>query len=323
MLIFEASASDELTRKVLDKLRVYAPILEYLQFFQEPGAGTTKRYKDNIDGTFDNRAIGNPFTIQELGPKYGTFALKVIGKTIRLDTAFEEQGGDVPSEFEIELMNWAENAGRNLLSKLINDDSTATAGDPPVSLNQFDGLRTLIDNLVTGGDDSRVVSSGTNGLLVPGGTGATDRKAQDKFVELLDELIDSVDGGADCLMMDRRMLRRLSTVAKDQCEMKLNEFGAMIGDFNGTPIVPTSRNYDGSRIIPFTETVGNSTDCTSIYAFRSSEKANLTAMTTKSGFKVYPMQKVGNFLEVMPQLQMDMQPLADRCVARLEGIRID
>jgi hypothetical protein len=314
MLLFQASAGDATTSMVLNELRKYCPMLEYLHFFRENGSGATERYGDDVDGTFANRAVGSAFGTQDLVPGYGTFALKIIGKTVRLDVAYEERGGDVPSEFQVKLRNWAMNGGRNLLSRLVNDSSATS--------NQFNGLRRIIADLVAAGDSSRVLSPWTNGLQVVLGNDNASRIAQQKFVEAIDLLVESVDGGADCILMDAQLLTRLSSVARDHCSISLNEWGAKVGEYNGIPIVPTSRNFDGSRIIPFTETVGSSTDCTSVFAFKSSEKADLTCMTTPVGFKVYPMQKNGNFYEVMTQLQMDMAPLAKRCVAQLKGVRL-
>jgi hypothetical protein len=314
MLIYQASAGDAVTAMTLNELRKFCPMLEHLHFFKEDGSGAVERLGDDINGTITNRAVGSPFTTDDVAPDYGNFALKILGKTIRLDVAYEERGGDVASEFELKLRNWAQNAGRNLQYKLINDTS-ATA-------NQFNGLRKIIADLVTGGDSTRVITAATNGHQVVLGNDNAAKTAQQKFIEFIDMLIDAIDGDAGCLMMDNQLLTRLSSVARDQCIISLNEWGAKVGSYNGVPIVPTSRAYDGSRILPFTETVGTATDCTSVFAFKSSEKADLTCMTTRSGFKVYPIQKVGNFYEVMPQLQMDMAALSKRCVAQLKGIRI-
>lgn len=323
MLLYQASAGDPVTNMVLGELRKYAPILEYLHFFKAPGAGTRERQGDNIDGTLATRALGAAFTETAFTPGYGDFALKILGKTLKLDVAFEERGGDVPSEFQLKLKNWAMNAGRILMYYMIDGDSDADdGGDPAVNLEQFDGLRKIIADLVTAGDSTRVVSLGSAGLQVLLGNDNAARKSQQQFLEGLENLIEMVDGGADCLMMDGLLLNRISAVARDQCVISVNEFGAKVADYQGVKIVPTSRKFDGSRIIPYSETVGASTDCTSVFAFKSNEKADLTAMTTTAGLKVYPIQKVGSFYEHMVQLQMDMQPLSKRCVAKLAGVRL-
>lgn len=316
MLLYQASAGDAVTSMVLNELRKWAPFLEFLHFFKADGSGATERYGDDIDGTFATRSIGEDFDSQAVAPEYGTFALKILGKNVKIDIAYEERGGDVPSEFQIKLKNWAMNAGRNLMYYLIDGNSATNS-------EQFNGLRKIIALLVAGGVDDRIISpAGGNGIAIPLGNDNTARKAQQQFLELLDNLIESVDGGANCLMMDGLLLNRINAVAKEMCTITLNQWGATVGDYKGIPIVPTSRKHDGSRIIPWTETVGTSTDCTSVFAFNSQEKANLTAMTTRTGLKVYPMEKVGNFYQHMVQLQMDMAALSKRCAAKLEGVRL-
>lgn len=320
MYLRQASASDELSAMVLNQLYKYAPVFNYLHFFSAPGAGTTERYGDDIDGTFDNRPIGEDFASQTLAPNYGTFALKIMGKNIKLDTAYEERGGDVPSEFKLKLSNWGENAGRDFMNKVINDDSDDDdGGDPAVSEYHFDGLKAIIADQVSAGDTSRIVSAGTNGLALVLGNDNTARTAAQKAIEKIEELIASIDGSPDCLIMDHTLLSRLRSMDKERFSVVTNADGTRTGAFDGLPIIPASRKYNGDRIIPYDETVGTATTCTSVYAFKSAEKAHLSAMTTTKGFNISPMQKVGNFYQVTPQLQLDIQPLAKRCVARLKG----
>ena len=316
MLLFQASAGDSVTSMVLNEMRKHAPILEHLQYFKAPGSGASEvRYGDNINGTLGTRSIDEDFGVEKVAPTYGQFALKILGRNVRIDTAYEERGGDVPSEFQVKLRNWAENAGRSLMGYLLNGDASTNA-------EEFNGLRTIIADLVTAGDDTRVITPATNGMILPLGNDNSARSAQQKFFEQLDKLIEAVDGGANCLLMDGWLLNRISAVAKEQCVISLNEYDARVDTYNGIPIVPTGRKYDGTRIIPHTETVGTSTDCTSVFAIRSAEKAHLTAMTTQVGLKVYPMQKVSNYYEHSVQFQMDMAALSQRCVAQLEGIRL-
>lgn len=315
MHLYQASAGDEVTSMVMTELRKFAPFLEYLHFFKEDGSGATERKGDDIDGQLATRVIGDDFTAKTVAPSYGTFALKILGRNVRIDIAYEERGGDVPSEFKVKLKNWSFNAGRSMSYFLIDGDSTTDA-------TQFNGLRKIISLLDAAGVSDRIISPWTNGLEVPLGNASTERKAQQQFIEALEELVGAVEGGADFLMMDYTLLTRLSSVARDMCTISLNEFGARVGDFQGVPIVPTYKKYDGSRIIPYDETVGTSTDCTSVFAAKSAEKAHLTAMTTKTGLKVYPMEKIGNFYQHMVQLQMDMAALSNRCVAQLKGPRL-
>lgn len=317
MLLQQASAGDELTTMVVNGLRKYAPVLEFLHFFKDSGGSARERKGDDIDGTIATRSIGEDFAAQTVAPVYGDFALKLYGKNVKLDVAYEERGGDVPSEMKLKLENWSENAGRSLMKHILN-------GDPAVDAEQTTGIKKHIANLYDDGDGdtTRIVGLGTNGLQVTLGNSDTAKKSHQNFVEGLGKLIGEVEGGADCLLMDFTLLQRLSTIAADQCQITMNQFGVLIGNFRGVPVVPTWREFDGTLLIPYNETVGTSTDCTSVYAFKSGEKKHLTAMTTKVGCKVYPMEKVANFYQHHISFQMDLGMLSNRCVAKLEGIRL-
>ncbi len=314
MFLYQISGGDKPTQDVISAIRKYAPILNYLHFFAQDGSSAHERFTDNIDGTFDTRSTATSFDTEEFTPVWGDFILKAYGKTVKLDTLVEEQGFAVASEMAIKLLSWAENAGRSLQSRFM-DDSTA------VNAEQTNGLKKLVA-LATVSDATRTLNAGgDNGLQVLTGNDNTARKSQQALVEQIKNLIANV-GGANCMLMDFALLSRLSTVASDICDITLNEFGVQIGNFLGVPIVPLWNKFDGTPIMPWTETVGTSTDCNSVYAFRSGEKAHLTAMTTKAGLKVYPMQLVTDKYQHLVQFQMGLGTLSSQCIGRLKGIRL-
>jgi len=314
MLLYQISGGDKPTQDVVTQLRKYCPILGYLHFFAQDGSSAHERFADNIDGTFDTRSTATSFDSQTLTPVWGDFVLKAYGKTVSLDTLIEEQGFTVASEMAIKLLSWAENAGRSLQARLLDDNTTNNA-------EQTNGLKRLVA-LATATDATRTLTAGgENGLQVLTGNDNTARKSQQALVENLKNLVANV-GGANCLLMDFALLSRLSTVASDICQIKMSEFGTQIGEFVGVPVVPLWNKFDGSPIMPWTETVGTSADCGSVYAFRSDTKAHLTAMTTKVGLKVYPMQLVTDKYQHLIQFQMGLGTLSSQCIGRLAGIRL-
>ena len=315
MFLYQISGSDKPTLDVVTQLRKFCPILDYLHFFPQDGSSAHERYSDNIDGTFDTRSTATTFDQEEFSPVWGDFVLKGYGKIVKLDTLIEEQGFNVASEMALKLMSWAENAGRSLQSRFMDDDTSVNA-------EQTNGLKKLV-SLATASDSTRTVTfGGDNGGQVLTGNDNAARKSQQGFIEALKVLVANV-GGANCLLMDFNMLARLSTIASDICIVTLNEFGAQIGSFMGVPVVPLWHKFDGTPILPFTETVGTSSDCGSVYAFRSGQKAHLTAMTTKVGLKVYPMQQVSEKYQHLIQFQMGLGTLSKQCIGRLKGVRLN
>jgi hypothetical protein len=313
MLLHEISGSDEVTRLVMDEVRRNAPLLDQIQFFTEPGGAANKRKDAAINTAAEFRALGSDFNKTEGAPAYAAYALKVFGKTLKVDRAYEERGSDIPSEFKRQLKAFARTLGKNMQYYLL-------LGDVAVSALQFNGMKKTIAGLAA---SQTIADMGVNGLQVVTGSDNAARVAQQKFVESLNNLISAVDGGASCLVMNSKVWSRLSTIARDSVSTTTNEFGRKIFVYNDTPIVHAGYAYDGSDILPQTETRGTSTDCSSVYALRSEEDAFWSLMTTKSGLKVYPMMQVGNFYEQTVELQCDSgEPLNARALAVMPGVRL-
>lgn len=106
-------------------------------------------------------------------------------------------------------------------------------------------------------------------------------------LDKLDELIDTVLGGKpDLLLMSRRsrrILNKLARTAGSFLETDRDEFGQMLQFYDAIPI-------GVSDYISDTQTVGSSTDCSTIYAFQTGEGA-LVGLTAPGGLRV---ERVGS-----------------------------
>ncbi len=312
-LIYDVSASDELAKLVLDNVRKTAPILDYVHFFYQPGGSALIRSDADVNANALFRTISADFASKtEAAPSYATFALTILGKTLRLDRAYEERGGDVPSEMKRQLASFGQTLGRNLSNYIVNGDATQTPA-------QFNGLKKIVAAL---GASQTLTATGTNGLQVLTGVSDTAVSSQQKFVEALQVLVGSVVNGAQLLVMNSGVWGRLTTVAAAQCNTVTDQFGRRIMSFAGVPVIHAGFNYDGTEVLAQNETKGTSTDCTSVYAFRSDEQAYFSLMTTRNGMKVYDMVMNGNFYELTIELQADSQVLNNRSIAVLPGVRL-
>jgi hypothetical protein len=311
--MYDVSAKDELSKLVLDNMRKTAPLFEYVHFFYQPGGSALIRSDADVNSNALFRTVAADFASKaDAVPSYASFALKILGKTMRLDRAYEERGGDVPSEMKRELGAFGQTLGRNLSNYIINGDATQTP-------SQFNGLKKTVAALAA---SQTLTATGVNGLQVLTGVSDTAVSSQQKLVEALQVLIGSVANGAQLLVMNSSVWGRLSTVAAALCNTEIDKFGHRIMSFAGVPVVHAGYNYDGSEVLPQTETKGTSTDCTSVYALRSDEQAYFSLMTTKNGLKVYDMVMNGNFYETTVELQADSQVLNARSIAVLPGVRL-
>jgi hypothetical protein len=313
MFLQQISAGDEVTRMVVEEVRKNAPLLAFLHFFVEPGGAASLRKDADINTAAAFRAIGSDYATNDVAPAYAAFALKVFGKTLRVDRAYEERASDIPSEFARQLRAFARTLGKNLQTYLITGDHTSSA-------LQFDGMKKAIAGLAAAQSLSNMGAAGMQ--IITGNTDAA-KKSHQALVEALNDLIAAVDGGASCLIMNAKVWSRLSTIARDNVSTTVDEFGRQVFQFNGVPIIHAGYKYDGSDNLPLSETLTTSSDCTTIYALRSEEAAYWSLMTTRSGLKVYDMKLVGNFYEQTVELQADSgEPFNARSLACLPGVRL-
>lgn len=313
MLIYEISRSDELTKVVLDQVRLSAPLLNYIHFFSRAG-GSAKIPKDaNVNTQAQFRLLGTDFTAPVVAaPVMADYALTALGRPLRVDRGFEEQGGSVELEFARQLKSFGLTLGRNINEFLITGDST-------LSPKQFNGLKKTVAGLAA---SQTLTNMGINGMQILAGNSDAAVSSQQKFVEALNQLINSVEYGAQVIVMNSQLLARLTTIAAALCKTTIDQFGRSITTFNGVPVIPAGYKYDGSEVIPQTETKGTSADCSSVYAFRSGEEEHFSMMTTQNGLVVYPMTMVGNFYEQVVELQTDSAALNARSIAVLPGCRL-
>jgi hypothetical protein len=320
MRLNQISGSDELSRMVVSEVMRYAPVLNYLHFFTKSGIATIERKAADSTEEFQVRAFNSEFASKVTAAvEYATLALKIYGRDLRVDIAYEETGSDIPSEFKRQLLRFGRALGGSFNDILINSNATGT-----IDQTRIVGLKRQVDEIMTSVPTQDKIFGGANGNAVPAGNSDSAKKAQQEFVEALLELTTRIDGGADCILMNGRLLARLTTIAKELCDTQLNEFGVPITFFNRIPVIDAGYNQSGGEVLPFTETVGTSTNAnTSVYAFKSGEASDVTLFTSQNGLKVYPMARHGNsFYETRVEFLFDLAVLNPRSVARLRGIRL-
>ena len=325
MLFHEiSSGGGDAQQECVEIIRKEAPLLDHIHFFVEPGGSATMSKDGEIQSQAGFRALNADYSGKDQGnPDFAAFALKIFGKTLTVDRALGKRlglrgGSDtalaVGSELGRQRRRFARNLGRNL-NEFFLDGSSA------VSTLQFNGLRRAAAAQQPAAQTLDVL--GANGLQVLTGNDNAAKKSQQKFVEALNNLISAVAGGAQALQMNSGVLSRLSTIARDNVSTTTTEFGRRIKTFNDVPLIPAGYKYDGTELLPLTETVGTSTDCTTVCALRSEEAAYWSFMTTPGGLDVYEPVLVGNFWEQTIELQLDSgEPFNKRSLALLPGVRL-
>lgn len=123
-------------------------------------------------------------------------------------------------------------------------------GDVATNALGFDGLKKRIT-----GDQ----------LILAGENGA------DLTLEMLDELIDAVDGEPDALFMSKAMRRKVKAVIQAHggyMESAYDAFGRPVVTYGGIPLRTIGENHEGKAILGFDETCGSNNNTASIYAVK-------------------------------------------------------
>lgn len=304
MKLQQISANDTITQQVVAQMISRATVLEFAEFYPIVGnADYARKAATASGGQF--RALDSDYPSNIVSPAYANPVLKILGDKVQVDRAHERRGLDIASVRARELMSFASNLGKQFQYYFFNGVLSGT---------QFNGLKAIVPA-------GQKITAATNGISVTLGNDNTAKTAQQNFLELLNQLIQKVDGGAQVLFMNARALSRLTTIAREFIQWLPNTFGQLMPYFNGIPIRDAGYDKTGALVIPQNETVGTSTDCTSIYAVRFGEGADLS-IATNVGVEVKDLGLVGVHYVHSVEFDADLVLLNDLSVARLEGIRL-
>ncbi|MDR1756085.1 MAG: hypothetical protein LBR65_03870 [Culturomica sp.] len=317
MRFTEIAAGDDLTRKMAQEVVKKSPLLaSYIEFFKKPGNSVSVRAGGTVDGVVgQTRALGGKYAEKTVAPTYATGQRKMLGDTVRIDVAYERMGYDLSSELTAQLTRRVREVGYAFNYMLIKGNPAAEGHD-----TEFTGLAKLIDS-------KRVVTAATNGLALLLGNSDTAKKAQQTFLEKLDETIALCQGTNKVIITNARVLARLNAVAREYLTISKNEFGVPITHYNHVPLIDAgdylSAKDTFSPVIGFNETVGTATTCGSLYVASFEEEDGLSFATCDGGFTVYPVQQTGNWLECMFELIADSMLVRSSALSKLEGLKME
>lgn len=235
-----------------------SPILQRMPFIEIVGNGLTYN-RENAAPTAAFFDVGDTWT--ESTPTFTqlTVTLKIMGGDADIDNFLIATRSNL-QDLEAAVVQLKAKAVRQLF------ETTFVTGDAVANPKSFDGLDRLTDA-------AQSLSMGANG-----GSLTLDK---------LDELVDQVKGGKpEMLLMSRRSRRIVNKLARNSgslLETDRDEFGTMLTFYDGIPM-------GVSDYISDAQTVGTSTDCSTIYAFQMGEGA-LSGLTAPGGLAI---ERVGS-----------------------------
>ncbi len=306
MRLNQISSQDIKTATFIQNMKKYSTILEYAEFYRIVGNSDMPRKKASATGG-QFRAINDNWAANQVSPIFGSVNLKIFGDKVEVDKAHERRAGDISSERARQLINFAEEFGKNFQHEFFN-------GKTSTNPKSWNGLGTIIPA-------QQIITADENGLLVEAGNSDQASLSKQIFLEKLRKLITMVDGGAQVLYMNEDVWTRLTTIAAEYINWQKNDFGNMIPYFGGVPIRSGGYNSVGNLIIPANELCGEFNNATTIYAMRFGEKKDLT-IGTSNGLNIDDLGLVNNHYVDNVELDADLCLLNNRAVAALKGIII-
>ncbi len=260
LTLLEASklSTDTLLSGVIETIAQESPVLQRLPFIEIVGNGLTYN-RENAAPTAAFYDVGDNWVESTPTFTQATATLRILGGDADVDNFLKATRSNI-QDLEASVVQLKSRAVQALFDDcFVNGNALA---DP----NSFDGVERLCD-------PGQTVSMGAAGASLS--------------LAKLDELIDHVRGGKpDLLLMSRRSRRSLNLLARSSggfLEAGRDQFGNMLQFYDGIPIGLCDYISD-------TQTVGASTDCSTIYAMQFGE-GGLAGLTAPGGLTV---ERVGS-----------------------------
>ena len=251
-------SQDILLTGVIETVIKDSPVLQRLPFIEIVGNGLTYN-RENAAATASFFDVGDTWT--ESTPTFTqvTATLKILGGDADIDNFLVATRSNI-QDLEAAIVQ--------LKAKAVQQkfEDTFVNGDTVTDVKSFDGIDVLTET-------GQTLSMGANGATLT--------------LSKLDELVDTIKGGKpDLLLMSKRSRRTLNNLARTAgafLETDRNEFGQMVQYYDGIPV-------GLSDYISDAQTVGTSSDCSTIYAMQVGE-GSLGGLTGPGGLQV---ERVGS-----------------------------
>lgn len=318
MTLAEAAvlSTDDLQRGVLETFVQESPVLDRIPFLPIQGNAYAYNKELALPGVAF-RTVNNGYTSST-----GTFvqdseSLVILGGDADVDRFIVQTRGNLNDQRALQTRAKVKAASYFFQNHFINGDVSAGG----IHANGFDGLKVRL----TG---AQVISSGTNGAPILGGT---DNANSYTFFDKLDELVAAVPGltGSNgAIYANRGVVAKVRSAGRRIGGVEMfreDTTGKRIMSWNGIPFLDLGQTPAGVDILPQTETQGTAVGtASSIYAvkFGSSEDDQAVTGLTNGGVQVYDLGEVDDRPVYRTRLEFytGLATFGGRAAARLTGV---
>lgn len=227
--------ADKVDQQVVDMFRRSSLLLDRMTFDNaiSPGTGgSTLVYgytQLKTPSTAAVRAINTEYTPGEAIREEKTAKAVIMGGAFQVDRVIQSTSGAID-----ELVFQADEkvkAVSNFFTNAVINGTNATT---------FDGLKVLL----TGSSTEYTATADLT-------TSANIDANYQHFLDELDEFISGLDGGADMLIMNRKMLGKLRGIARraGYFSSSRDEFGRVVETYNGIALMDAGQYFNGSNSV--------------------------------------------------------------------------
>ena len=231
----KAGMADKVDQQVVDMFRRSSLLLDRMTFDNaiSPGTGgSTLVYgytQLKTPSTAAVRAINTEYTPGEAIREEKTAKAVIMGGSFQVDRVIQSTSGAID-----ELVFQADEkvkAVSNFFTNAVINGTNATT---------FDGLKVLL----TGSSTEYTATADLT-------TSANIDANYQHFLDELDEFISGLDGGADMLIMNRKMLGKLRGIARraGYFSSSRDEFGRNVETYNGITLMDAGQYFNGTNSI--------------------------------------------------------------------------
>lgn len=205
----QQNVQDDVDFNVIDQYRRKSWLLDQLTFDDcvSPGTGgatLTYSYTRLVNARqVAFRAINSEYTPNKATRTKASVDLVPLGGSFQVDRVIADLGSAQTNEVNFQMNQLIDGSINGFVNQLVN-------GDTAVNANGFDGL----DAMLVGTSTEMIPNSGTTGYVDWTNTTVSDQNKANDAIDLLDEFLALIVGGADAIIGNTKSITRVRSIAR-------------------------------------------------------------------------------------------------------------
>lgn len=294
-------SQDALKRGVMEQYVLNAPVLQKLPFMDIVGNAYTYNVEETLPGiAFRGVNEGYEESTGIVNPQ--SESLVIMGGDADVDKFIQQTRSNINDQRAIQTAMKVKALAYKFQDQFFN-------GDVAVDPKGFDGLKKRI----TG---EQIIEAEENGFDI-------NTMPPHKLLELLDQLLYSVQGKADALYMDSKLLLKIKSIARQMgyFEHTTDAFGKSVFAYDSVPFFDAGTRPEGTKVIGHNETQGTAPNTTSIYAVKFGADEFVSGLTN-GGVQVYDLGELQEkpALRTRIEFYTGLGVFNGKAAARLKGL---